>query len=421
MVAMSNAELGVNSRYLLHLMSCALRGAQVVPLPEGASWDAVFSLAKANSVAATCAFSATGAASDAAVAAKWRAEADQNLFRIANFEIQRDEILEDMHKVGLSWVLLKGQVVGPLYPHAEMRWMCDNDILYGFVHPNGKGGFEACDIEDAALEMRCIMEQHGFETTHFGLGCHDMYQKLPFFNFEMHHGLASTSLSWWRYYEHPWSRARQTQQPSAFEFLHEDVYVFHIAHMFKHFDASGSGVRGIADEWVLLDAWGKTLNWEYIEQQLQQLGMVAFEADLRRVAIHVIGEDVCGQTLRASAANKSGMSAQQSSALTPEDAAMVAYMLGSGTYGNVRNRVENGIRKNKNAGKSSKFARMGYLLQRVFPPRESLQQGYAVLQKHPWALPAVYAYRLVVKPFTRTKYIAAEVRAIAKAFKKEEE
>lgn len=421
---MSNTKLGLNSRYLLHLMSCALRGAKALPLPEGASWDAVLSLAKANSVAATCAFSAADAADatgEVSVAESWRTEANQNLFRIANFEMQRDAILEDMHKAGLSWLLLKGQVVGPLYPHAEMRWMCDNDILYGFVSPNGKGGFVAHDVEKAALEMRRIMEQHGFETTHFGLGCHDMYQKLPFFNFEMHHGLASTSLEWWRYYEQPWSRARKTQQPGALEFSHEDVYVFHIAHMYKHFAASGSGVRGIADEWVLLNAWGETLNWDYIESQLQQLGMVAFEADLRRVATRVVGEDTCGKTLQVSAAGGGAALSAQDSTFTPEDANMVAYMLGSGTYGNVQNRVENGIRKNINAGKSSKFARAGYFLQRAFPPLESLQQGYVVLQKHPWALPAVYVYRLVVKPFTRIKYIVAEVRAIARASKKDEE
>ncbi len=414
----------------MHLMACALREVPVKPVPGAVSLSAVLSLAQSNSVATTCAFAAVDVASGEEEKRVWQAEIDRNLFRIANFEMEREGIFADMRDVGLSWLPLKGSVIGRVYPRPEMRWMCDNDILFGIVESNDKGGFEAFDEERAARAMRRIMEARGFIVASFGMGNHDSYEKAPFFNFEMHRGLANSSNSWWRYYENPWSRAKIAQDSSgavkadsfddqeskaarqasaqgcAFEFSHEDVYLFHIAHMYKHFSSAGCGVRGIADEWVLLSAWGSQLNWEYIEAELDKLGMASFEQDVRRVAKRVIGDDACGRALGLHAAS------DDAEALASEDAAFVAYMLGSGTYGTIQNVVENKIRENEQKGSGN--ARLRYLAQRAFPSAEQLKQGYPILKKRPWALPAVYAYRLTVKPFLRRKRLSAELRAVAK-------
>lgn len=403
---MPNNTLGSTALYMMHLMSCALRSERAMPLPEGCSWERLLALAQSNSVAATCAFAVGDAAGEDA--ARWQAEADRNLFRMINFQVEREAIFSDMREAGLSWLPLKGLVIAPLYPHPEMRWMCDNDILFGFVEPADDGGCVARDEQRAALEIRHIMESRGFKPDHFGQGNHDAYHKLPFFNFEMHRGLANGSLAWWRYYERPWSRARRVSpNDNAYEFSREDAYLFHIAHMFKHFSAAGCGVRGLADEWVLLSAWGESLNWEYIEAELSKLGMADFENGIRRIAKRVIGDDACGALLRG-----------EDGFLNDDDCAFVAYMLGSGTYGTLQNAVENKIQENEQAGAGN--ARARYLMQRAFPPAAQLAQGYPVLKKHAWLLPAVYAYRLTIKPFLRRDRLSGELRAVAKHHTKDE-
>ncbi len=131
--------------------------------------------------------------------------------------------------------------------------------------------------------------------------------------------------------------------------------------------------------------------------------MLEFERDLRRTATAVVGKDACGRKL-----------AGEKGALTGDDAAMLAYMLGSGTYGTIANHVTNELARE--AGEhGQKGSRARYLLGRAFPPLEKLEAGYPVLKKAPWLLPGVYVYRFVVKPFTRTDRLRAELSAVSKA------
>lgn len=277
--------------------------------------------------------------------------------------------------------------------------MCDNDFLFGHVRDDGS---VAAATEADARELRRIMESHGFTTAHFGTGNHDSYEKVPFLNFEPHRVLANPEVAWWKYYADPWAKARHVKGASglAYEFAREDAYLFHIAHMFKHYSASGHGVRGLADEWALMCAWGGSMDRAYLDCELQKLGMADFEADLRRVARAVVDKDACGRAL-----------AGDGGALAPDVERMLAYMLGSGTYGTVANNVRNQLEEEAAEG-GKKGSRARYLLKRAFPPLKKLQQGYPVLKRAPWLLPGVYVYRLIVKPFTRTARLRTELSTV---------
>ncbi len=436
----ADAPLSPSSLYLMHLLSCALRAQVPSELPGDASWDGVFKLATSNSVATTCAFAvAMASGADAEERKRWQAEVDRNLMRHVVFDMERETLFAAMDEAGLAHLPLKGVVTSREYPHPEMRWMCDNDILFG--HVDGVAGDAACvgdneatgdgeghgadhaaavasaqaagpnvatATDEDARGLRSIMEAAGFKTAHFGAGNHDAYEKAPFLNFEMHRGLMNPEVSWWRYYENPWRRARKDADAPGLSYVfgHEDAYLFHVAHMFKHFSNSGCGVRGIADEWVLLQAWGPSMDRNYLDGELAKLGMLEFERALARTAASVIGKDACGRAL-----------AGDTDALDADDTAMLAYMLGSGTYGTVANNVA--IKLAQQAGEhGQRGLRARYLLSRAFPPLEKLRQYYTVLNRAPWLLPGVYAYRFLVKPFTRTKRLRAELGAVAKSAKK---
>lgn len=402
----ADQALSPNALYLVHLMSCALRGVAPAALPAGASWDAVFKLASRNSVATTCAFAvATAPGADAGERRRWQAEVDRNLMRHAVFDMEREAIFSAMDAAGLTHLPLKGVVTSRCYPRPEMRWMCDNDILFGRVSADGS---VAAATDDDARDLRSIMEAAGFTAAYFGAGNHDCYQKAPFLNFEMHRGLANPEVDWWEYYRDPWARAvKDTGAPGLSRaFSREDAYLFHIAHMFKHFSHSGHGVRGIADQWVLLQAWGGSMDRAYLDAELAKLGMLGFEADLRRVAANVVGADACGHAL-----------AGKADALLAQDARMLAYMLGSGTYGTVANSVRNQLAQDA-ARNGEKGSRARYLLRRAFPAREVLEQGYPVLKRAPWLLPGVYAYRLAVKTFTSAGRVRTEFLVLAEKGRK---
>lgn len=394
------SALDNQSLYLLHLLSCALRGEAPVPLPTGATWDGLFALARWNSVTMTCAFAvASSPEAGSSERMRWQTEVDQNLMRHAIFDMEREAVFAAMDEAGLAHLPLKGVVTSRAYPRPEMRWMCDNDFLFGHIREDGS---VAAATEADARELRRIMESQGFTTAHFGTGNHDSYEKAPFLNFEPHRVLANPEVAWWEYYANPWVKARRVKRASglAYEFAREDAYLFHIAHMFKHYSASGHGVRGLADEWALVRAWGGSMDRSYLDAELQKLGMADFEADLRRVAQAVVEKDACGRAL-----------AGDGTALAPDVEQMLAYMLGSGTYGTVANNVRNRLEEEA-AGGGKKGSCARYLLKRAFPPLKKLQQGYPVLKRAPWLLPGVYVYRLVVKPFTRTARLRTELSTV---------
>lgn len=401
-----NHNLSTSSIYLLHLISCALRDATPSALPQDASWDVVFQLAECNSVTTTCAFAvAKVPGTTDEERSRWQSKVDSNLMRHAIFDMEREQIYKEMDAVGLAHASLKGILTSQAYPRPEMRWMCDNDFLFGKPQPDGT---VKAATDDDARELRRIMEHLGYGTVAFGTGNHDSYQKPPFLNIEPHRQLSNPEVDWWQYYANPWAHTRKTPNGAETqrELPVEDAYLFHIAHMFKHYSSSGHGVRGLADECVLMNAWGPKMDRDYLNTELDKLRMRDFECDLRHVSESIIGSDACGQALAGNAA-----------AITKQDEQMLAYMLGSGTYATLSNNVNNKLAKEA-AENGQKGSRARYLLHRTFPPLSHLVQGYPVLKRVPWLLPGVYAYRLIVKPFTRFSRLRTELMTVAKSDRK---
>ena len=409
------AQLDADALYLMHLMSCALRGEAPRPLPAGATWDAVYGLALANSVTTTCAFAAAKAPGiDAPEAKRWRDEVYRNAVRHEAFAAERAAIFAEMDAAGLAHMPVKGVVTAREYPRPEMRWMCDNDFLFGRAMPDG--AVRVADHEDD-LALRRIMEARGYETVEFEESNADGYRKAPFLNFEPHRLLAVHETEWWVYYNDKWPKHRRAEgDPGlSYEMAREDSYLYHIAHMSKHFSRAGHGVRGLADEWAFLNSGQGAMDREYLDAELAKLNMAEFEADLRKAAEAAIGQDACGRALAAGdpvcrAAGDTPV-ASAPSALTPDVARMLAYMLGSGTYGTSENFARNAVRADV-AEHGSLGGRARYFARRLFPPLEILRLSYPILKRAPWLLPAVHLYRFTIRPIQKRAKLRAELSVV---------
>ena len=394
-------SLNAEELYLVHLMSCALREARPMPLPEGVAWEGVYQLAISNSVATTCAIAMTpDVCPEAAERKRWRDELYKNGMRLALFEDERRAIFAQMDEAGLAHLPIKGVVMSGVYPRPEMRWMCDNDFLFG--HDLGQDKVRLADDADC-LAVRRIMEGRGYEVHEFGQSNHDAYEKAPIYNFEPHRMMAHNWEKWWSYYADPWARAhRSASEPGlAYEFSHEDVYIFHMAHMYKHFGHGGHGVRGIADEWVLLQAWGPTMDRTYLDAELAKLGMLDFDVRIRRICQAAVNDDACGLLL-----------AGRTDALSAGDAETLAYMVESGAYGTLSNNIRNKMRAAE-AEVGPVRARLRYMWRRLFPPLKSLKAYYPILERAPWLLPFVHIYRFTARLFKRRGLVRSEFEALS--------
>ena len=167
-----DATLTPTGLYLLHLLACAVNGAEPRPIAEAGgdavgggtveagavaasevaptgnasegaagatadalTWQAVYELAARNSVEGCTWAAARHLASDmpTQLAERWEQAAQATLWRRLQFDAERDRVIAAMDAAGLAHLPLKGITMAERYPDPTMRSMADNDILYGYV------------------------------------------------------------------------------------------------------------------------------------------------------------------------------------------------------------------------------------------------------------------------------------------------
>ena len=293
------------------------------------------------------------------------------------FDAERAAVLEKLEEAGIWHMPLKGSVLKDLYPAIGMRQMSDNDIL-----------FDAARTED----VRAIMEGLGFDISGYGKGVHDSYVKPPVCCFEMHRALfgASSDDRLRKYFVDVKSRLLQDENSSfGFHFSDEDFYIYMIAHEYKHYSGSGTGLRSLLDTYVYLSKKDETMERPYISRELEKLGIADFEARNRTFALHLFGSE----------------------ALTEADEEMLGEMLSSGAYGTITNRVKKRLAKNK--GKP--FGKARYVLARLFMSRKEAEDSFPVFSKHPILMPVLPIYRILRGLTVRRRVLRAELKALVKS------
>lgn len=272
--------------------------------------------------------------------------------KTAMMEIELQNLLSRLEQERIWYALLKGAVLKDLYPAYGMRQMADIDLL-----------FDA----DREKDIRHIMEELGFTTELFGAYNHDVYYKQPVCNFELHTELfdATEGKNLHTYYRHIREKLlKDDDNGYGFHFTHEDFYLYVTAHEYKHYSSHGTGLRSLLDIYVYLKAYREQMDLSYIRAEAQKMGIAAFEETNRELAWNLFS----GQSL------------------SEEQQTMLQYICFSGTYGNLKNTVQNQVQK---TGKKQ------YVFQRIFLPMEKIKSYYPFFYRHKLLIPFLMIYRVV--------------------------
>lgn len=249
-----------------------------------------------------------------------------------------EKLCATLEKTQIPFLPLKGSVIRKYYPEPWMRTSCDIDIL---VHEND------CEKTKSVLVELC-----GY--TYHEKGSHDISFFTPSkVHVELHYdlvedGKANDSS---KVLKNIWSKVhRRDGMEYWYEMSDEIYYFYHIAHMAKHFEDGGCGIRPFIDLWIL-DGINESNN-EKRNQLLNQGRLLKFAEAARRLS-------------RIWFSNEHYDSVSQQ---------MEAYILRGGVYGNNENRVT--VQQQKKGG------RLEYALSKIFIPYDVIKFHYPILQKY---------------------------------------
>ncbi len=271
------------------------------------------------------------------------------VYRHEQIKFEYQSLCAALEAAEIPFLPLKGSVLRSYYAEPWMRTSCDIDVLVR--------------VEDLERAILCLKEKLKYEekerATHdvslFSSG--GVHVELHFDLVE--EGRANNAINVLR---SVWENTTPREGYAYFlEMSDAFFYFYHIAHMAKHFETGGCGIRPFIDLWIL-DHMEKA-DPGARDALLEQSGLLIFARTCRSLSAVWMGN-------------------QPASDL---DLQMQNFLLHGGAYGSADNRVA--LQQKKKGG------RFGYLWSRIFIPYEKLKRYYPVLEKHRWLTPLMQIRR----------------------------
>ena len=345
---MANKTKGENA-YLLHLIFCALNEKEPLEA-EGIDFCALFELAKKQEIYSLI--------NDEIQALSFVPDEAKTLFRNQTFSelnrlialgAERKTILSEFDENDIRYMPLKGLVFKDYYPKESMRQMTDNDILID--EENRK----------KAADIMLALSYEPYDTTQNS----DDFFKKPFYTFELHRSLFDAESEFSPRFDNVWQNAEQDENSkNLFHMSKEDVYIFSICHMFKHYIKNCCGLRFLVDIFLFLRKEENSLDWQYINSELEKNALSDYEKQTKTLAKKLFnGED-----------------------LTADEEKLLQNYTEFGLFGD----EEGKILQKYSAASGTKSV---YIFRRLFPKRKEIIASYPVLEKAPILYPFMLIHR----------------------------
>lgn len=289
-----------------------------------------------------------------------------NMRKSLSFGEERKALYQYLDEQGIYYLPLKGIVIKDYYPDPYAREFADNDIL--FSHDDYK--------------IKQFFVNRGYTSEYYRKSNHDVYLKKPLFNFEMHRALFGETGDNQKIVEYFKDYINKATIKEGHEkcLSKEDFYIYFTAHSYKHYHASGCGIRTLVDYYVYLKK--EQLDFNYINEELKKLDLLDFSNKISSLSIKLFDEEP----------------------LNKEEEEMLLYIASSGTYGTLENSVKKGVKEK---------GRLRYFMQRVFPPYRFYKTAYPWAYYCPILIPIAWMCRFFRVLFKNPKKAKNELKLIS--------
>ena len=265
------------------------------------------------------------------------------VYRYENLNYELEQICSALEKAQIPFLPLKGSAIRRYYPEPWMRTSCDIDVL---VHK-----------DNLRAAVTCLAEN--LKYTEHEQNSHDISLFTPSGNhIELHYDLVEDhiSSSSSEILSGVWDAVKIKEGYSYHCEMPDDVfYFYHIAHMAKHFENGGCGIRPFIDLWILDGIQDADIDKR--DKLLEQGNLLKFANAARKLSSVWLSNEPYDFISKQ----------------------MEDYILQGGVYGNRENRVA--VQQQKKGG------RVRYALSKMFIPYDIIKFHYPILQKHKWLTP----------------------------------
>ena len=365
------------ARDLIYLVSCAVNEEKPnTDICREMDLEAVYYLAQFHSLTSAAAFALEKVTELPRAFDQAKKKA---IHKLSHFDIERIKILAALEQKGVWYMPLKGILLKSFYPKAAMREMTDNDILF--------------DPEKSDI-VRAVMEELGYSCVMYDMYNHDVYEKPPTMEFEMHRTLFDLEKypESAAYFDNIFDRLiKDSGNKFGYHMSDEDFYIYIICHMNKHYNNGGTGLRSLADVYLFNKARYDGMDKDYLSRELSALELTEFEQRIRDLAYKLF----CGEE----------------NDFTENEETM--YFVQSGANGTNEHWKENRLSRSM-GGEDTGKAKRKYLLKRVFISGDELKKNYPTVYKHKILYPLLFVYRPIKGAVTRPKGLIDEVKDVKK-------
>lgn len=319
---------------------------------------------------------------------EWKLKKSKSVRNLILFDEERNKLTAFFEENKIWYMHLKGIVMQNYYPKLGMRQMHDNDIL-----------FDATRRED----VYNYMQNSGYEVVCYNKGYPDAYKKAPSTLFEMHHSLYTDSTDevvFNEYYKDVKHRLLKDEGNSfGYHFSDEDYYIHNLTHTYKHFRTGGNGIRFLMDVYVYLKNKENSLDFNYIEEQLEILGIKDFENNIRTLSNRIFSQSIAESA--------------DFGILSKNEREELLFYISAGTFGTINNYINFKVEQAKSGKKKGVFK---YIIRRFFPDMNYYKVNYPWCYKYKIFIPFVAIYRIFIRSIVNFKELKYEAKAL---FKKE--
>ena len=351
--------------YLLHLLGAYLREETPDPA-EDADWDALLSLAQIHNVTGVVGYMCRkySLCQDPQRDAAFRSLCMSTISVFARRHALAQSMMQVLEQEGIDHILMKGFVLRECFPVPELRTFTDIDLV---IRPEDR---------EKTHELMLAL---GFAVKDDWEPVYSYYRGDEYY--EIHTQIMEIDVSekadYRSYFAKAWVYAQPVSEHS-FRFTPEFHFLYMLTHIAKHIHGSGAGIRMYLDVAAFIRHHGTKLDWQWIEEQLQELKLYDFACVV------------------LSAVNRwFGMKGHVKFTSVPEEVLedFTEFTLEAGIFGHYNR--DGALAKMKHEEQDEPVSRVRLLMRLAFPKTETIQSRYTYLQDKPWLLPVAWVHRLV--------------------------